>query len=677
MRSNEWVDHTHTVIETAAEIVAAAVDMETGGRGYLLAGKEEFLEPYKNGSEVFSKTIAELKQTVNDNPAQVRLLGEIEDKIQEWKANAMEPAISLRREIGDAETMNDMAALVGEARGKQYFDKFRGQIQLFTEREETLMIERKATTENSESIEELRATTEWVIHTYEVINAANELLANAVNMETGMRGYLLAGKEEFLEPYHSGREEFFKDLDALSNKVNDNPAQVTLLGEIKSTIEEWLSNVTEPTIELRRQIGQSKTMDDMADLVAEARGKIYFDAFREQIATFIGREEKLMGERKAKAQSTVNNTNIIIIAGSLIIIVLSVVISLFIVRIVVGPIKKVVSMLKDISSGDGDLTARIRIKNQDEIGEMAGYFNDFVKKLQGIIKDIAGNTGQLSETSQTLLEESNNMATSADSMDGLASNAAAAVEQLSTNMENVSGNADNVSSMVSTTAASIEEMSASLNEVARNCAESSNISGEAEGKAKTAVETMNALSGSAEKVGNVVDTINSIAAQTNLLALNATIEAASAGEAGKGFAVVANEVKELAKQTSDATDEIATLVNEIQGETKGAVEVTDAISGIIDTLNGNVQTIASSVEEQSATTTEIAEGINKASAASTEITRNIQEATNGAVEISKNLGELRSSSSTVKSVSDRSNERSIDLSEMASRLSALVGQFKI
>ena len=129
--TNKLVEHTHEVLADAAGIVSSAVDMETGMRGYLLAGEEGFLDPYNNGQKSTYSGIAALQEIVNDNPAQVARLGEVEQTLREWQANVTEPTIGLRREIGDAETMNDMAALVGEARGKVYFDKFREQIATF------------------------------------------------------------------------------------------------------------------------------------------------------------------------------------------------------------------------------------------------------------------------------------------------------------------------------------------------------------------------------------------------------------------------------------------------------------------------------------------------------------------------------------------------------------------
>ena len=127
VETNQRVDHTYAVLGDAAAIVGSAVDMETGMRGYLLAGQDGFLDPYRGGEEAANSGITALQETVNDNPAQVERLAEVERILREWQEKVTEPTIALRRKIGDAETMNDMAALVGEARGKVYFDTFRDQ----------------------------------------------------------------------------------------------------------------------------------------------------------------------------------------------------------------------------------------------------------------------------------------------------------------------------------------------------------------------------------------------------------------------------------------------------------------------------------------------------------------------------------------------------------------------
>jgi methyl-accepting chemotaxis protein len=181
---SSWVEHTQNVLVKADSVISAAVNMETGMRGYLLAGKEEFLDPYNEGQKAAHARIADLQKTVSDNPKQVERLGEAANILSAWQKDVTEPQIELRRKIGDANTMNDMAELVGKAEGKHYFDKFRSHIATFIGREEKLLDERQQ-----------EGDTKWVVHTFKVILKANAIIAAAVDMETGMRGYLLAGED--------------------------------------------------------------------------------------------------------------------------------------------------------------------------------------------------------------------------------------------------------------------------------------------------------------------------------------------------------------------------------------------------------------------------------------------------------------------------------------------------
>ena len=203
---------------------------------------------------------------------------------------------------------------------------------------------------------------------------------------------------------------------------------------------------------------------------------------------------------------------------------------------------------------------------------------------------------------------------------------------------------------VQTVATNTEEMSASIKEIARNSSEAANISKDTLKKAQSTNATIAQLGVSSQEIGNVIKVISSIAQQTNLLALNATIEAARAGDAGKGFAVVANEVKELAKQTAKATDDITTKIGSIQRDTQGAIDAIGGISQFIDKLNGISMAIAASIEEQTATTNEVARVVkesNKGVEGIAEVVRSVamaaKQSTSGAsqtLEAAKSLAQL-------------------------------------
>lgn len=395
-----------------------------------------------------------------------------------------------------------------------------------------------------------------------------------------------------------------------------------------------------------------------------------------------------VAKRQEKTAENIDNFNSItdesianaikaqVIAAAAIIVVLVLAMTVSLNLIVTRSLNATVSMLKDISEGEGDLTKRLQVASKDEIGELSRYFNLFIDKLQRIIIDISNNIVTLASTSSKQSETAAEMTSTVEEMDHQSTSAASAVEELSTGLSNVTQGAEKVSASVTTVATAIKEMNTSIAEIAKNCSESARMSSEADAKTRKAGATMNDLNDSATGIGKVVETINDIANQTKLLALNATIEAASAGEAGKGFAVVANEVKELSSQTARATEEIQRIIDEIQDKSGDAVAVSTEISAVIEQLNGTVQSISSAVEEQSITANDISENISAASKGAVGISENIQEASTSSNEASKNIAALDTVSSSVKSGANETNVGSSELADMAENLQRLVGQFK-
>ena len=343
---------------------------------------------------------------------------------------------------------------------------------------------------------------------------------------------------------------------------------------------------------------------------------------------------------------------------------------------ITGPIKQVTAGLKDVAEGDGDLTKRLNIKFKNEVGELASWFNVFIENIDQMIREIAENAGRLDTSSSQLSQISAQMSEGADNMSSRATMVAGAAEEMSSTMNSVAAAGEQASSNVNLVAAAAEQMTASVSEIAGNSEKARVITQNAVEKAGSVSERVNHLGTAAAAINKVTEVITEISEQTNLLALNATIEAARAGDAGKGFAVVANEIKELAGQTSRATQDIKSKIDDIQQSTQSTVVEITEITKVIGDVNDTVGIIATAVEEQAATTREIATNISQASQGIQEVSEKVAQSSDVATNIANDIaqvntdaGEMSESSSVVKLNAD-------DLSNLSQQLNNVVGRFK-
>jgi methyl-accepting chemotaxis protein len=298
----------------------------------------------------------------------------------------------------------------------------------------------------------------------------------------------------------------------------------------------------------------------------------------------------------------------------------------------------------------GDLTSdEVKIDSGDELGDLAAAMNKMQGNLVKMIVAVAENAQQVANASEEFSAVSQQITSNSEETSAQANVVSNATDQVNRNLQTVATGA--------------EEMSSTIADIAKNATESARISGEAVKTAETTNATISKLGVSSAEIGQVIKVITSIAQQTNLLALNATIEAARAGEAGKGFAVVANEVKELAKQTAKATEDISQKIAAIQSDTKGAVDAIATIGAVINQISDISSSIATAVEEQSATTNEMS--------------RNVTEAAKGSTEITQNIAGVSQAAQGTSSSAHESMKAAQQLAQMSTQLRGLVEQFKV
>ena len=340
------------------------------------------------------------------------------------------------------------------------------------------------------------------------------------------------------------------------------------------------------------------------------------------------------------------------------------------------PLRSAVAMLQDIAQGEGDLTKRLAVASGDEIGELAKWFNTFVAKLQDIVHKIGDGAARLATSSNELSATATQLASGAEETTNQSNSVAAAAEEMSANMNGVAASTEQMSANVRVVASAVEELTASIGEVARSAEQAASVADTAAGLAGDGNAKITELGAAASAIGKVIEVIQDIAEQTSLLALNATIEAARAGDAGKGFAVVATEVKELAKQTAAATEDIRRRIEGIQSSTGQAVRSIGDIAESIKQVNEVSRTIASAVEEQSITTREIAKNVAETSTAAQTVARGVAESAAVTREIAKNISEVDTAARQTAQGATVTQAASNKISDVTEQLHDLVGQFK-
>ncbi|MGD9950109.1 MAG: methyl-accepting chemotaxis protein [Desulfobulbus sp.] len=405
------------------------------------------------------------------------------------------------------------------------------------------------------------------------------------------------------------------------------------------------------------------------------------DGEQYQINTFAA-IDKIVKKAEEAAKTTVQEahdsarrgeliTAVCLVAGF----VLAVALGLILTRLITKPLFKGVDLAKAMAGGD--LTQTMDVNQKDEIGMLAQSLNEMAKNLRRMFGEIKQGVTSVDDSSSQLATISNQMSSGAESTATRSAQVAAAAEEMSANQNSIAAAMEEASVNVNMVAAAAEEMNSTITEIAENSGKAIEITSKAVRQSQEASARVNELGRAADEINKVTETITEISEQTNLLALNATIEAARAGEAGKGFAVVANEIKELAKQTAMATLDIKNKIQGIQQATGVTVKEINEISTVISDVDQIVATIASAVEEQSATSKEIASNVNQASQGINEVNENVAQSSAVSSEIASDIATVNGSANEMNTASKQVKLSAEGLSGVANRLQQMVAQFKI
>lgn len=561
LENSAKVEHTFRAIDSGNELLMHMIDQETGMRGFAVTGDDEFLAPYTQGGMNFSKLINDLKDSVSDNPSQVSKLQDIEQQARMWKQNVAEEYIDMRRSIKDGEVARkELFDLIESGVGKRNMDNLRNLIK---------------TSGLSREVQ-------------------NEIMLGMVNMETGLRGFLLNNDEEYLEPYNEGKMHI--------NRYFNN---YVVSQSIQSAAQNWVNDYAEKAISINRKAMDENTMNMLYEKFSKKEGKQYMDKIRRLIATFVDTEETLLKQRNEDKENTAWFTKTMLIVVT----IFAMIISLAIVILVT---QRITNQL----GGEPDEVALISEKVAK--GDFTGDFQSAGNR-KGIYKSMLNMSDNLKNIVMNIRDASMQIAN--------------ASEQLNTGSQNISTSANEQASSVEEVSSTIEEMTSSIQQNSENAVQTQKISNQASESIRSVNNQSNQAVEMNKQISEKIQIINEIAFQTNILALNAAVEAARAGEHGKGFAVVAAEVRKLAERSGKAANEIVTFAQK-------SLEATEKTNKALMEMLPQVESTTQLVQEISAASSEQSNGANQVNSSVQQLNNITQQNASSSEEMASNAEEL-------------------------------------
>lgn len=484
------------------------------------------------------------------------------------------------------------------------------------------------------------------VHTYQVISAAQSALEQLINIETGMRGFVISSKDTFLDPLVAGEKRFSEQLDLLKRLTVDNPAQQQRLASLGDTQKRWLTEDVDPIIALRRSLTARNLPDDELDTrITSGADKAKMDSMRTTLAEITATEAALLAARSQEMVDAKQLALTILILGGASAAVLSLILATTLGRSTTRRLQLAIDAATAIANGKLDTV--IDTSSHDELPKA---FDRMQKRLREMIQQINQAANQLMVSVQQISGASEQLSGAIQEQSTSASMMAATIEELTVSIHHVSENADEAHQLASRSgqqskdgARVIENTLTNMNDIARTVQHSST--------------QVAGLGQHSEQISSIISVIQGIADQTNLLALNAAIEAARAGEQGRGFAVVADEVRLLAQNTGKSTQEIAVMIEKIQTGVRDTVE---SMRGGVLEVNQGVETagtagqaiieIRDSSDKVLHVVDQISFALREQTAASQDVARNVERSAQMAETNNVSVQELLKTSGGLKSL---------------------------
>jgi methyl-accepting chemotaxis protein len=477
-------------------------------------------------------------------------------------------------------------------------------------------------------------------------------------------------KQERREAFDTWREHYkarFDEIKASQLTAAESP----LVSSIDDAVQEWMEVARK--IEKASLGGEQEEADKLlVEIVAKTPkiDKAFLDLKKV--------DADQVKEASDRADAIKESTKRWLVIAGLLTVALATFFGIGISRTITSPIVSTVALLSEFNKGNLSAAASEATRSRkDEFGDLSRGADALAKNLRSVLSDVTSGATTLAMASKEMSSIAQGLSSGSKDVSNMANTVAAAAEESSANTSSVAAAMEQTTGNLSSVASATEEMSATVGEIASNAEKARAISGDATNQAEAISAMMRDLGRAAQDIGKVTETITSISAQTNLLALNATIEAARAGAAGKGFAVVANEIKELAQQTAQATEDIKSKIAGIQASTGGAMGDIEKIAQVIKEVGDIVSSIAAAIEEQSTVTKDVATNIAQASVGVRDANERVSQTATVSQNIAKDIANVNATVANLVSGAEQVQASTSELSGLADQLKERVSHFKV